>query len=359
MKNAFVKFAVPALLLPSCLSCGSKGNYQIFRLKEKEGASISSTFADYVNAHERLSEGKDSIYNATPATFPSSLDAELYRVEDLKETYLVHKKKVYLLGEGYAGQGAYEFALADYAGSYRLYFVYSYVRGLFTTSLGVYDFSFSSFRTIEYPSDKEFNGSVNQREMQFVLSEKNTLDLYQSQLNFEEEGELVPDVMVQEDLGSLKLRAYDQTPLEPMKDDFVARFDYGIHVKEKATLLWSSILPFFDPWNYGQSYLIAGDVINVKFHGEMIFLQSYPAQVVGNYYLVDVSFDLATIKEITVGEAKEMTLIDALGFYSDRVVNEDLSMLSLEDLSEEDVVYATFSKKNPDLISGLYSYKPR
>ena len=359
MKNALIKIVVPALLLPSCLAYGGKANYKLFGLKEKEGASISSTFARYVEKDPRLSLREDSIRNVTPEAFPSSLGAELYRVGYWNETYLVHKDKVFHLGSGASGNGAYNFALANRGGACTLYYIYSYSHGLYYSSVAAYDFSSSKLRAIEFPEEQDFQGLFAQRDMQFVISEKGNLDLYSTKPDYEEKGEQTPEYLLQEDLGSLKLSDSAPEEIEPAKGHFLVGYDYGFHVKEKASELWSWYVPFFDPADYGQGHLVAGDQIDVMYLGDMYFAQSYPGQVMGRYYLVDVSFDLAEVVEMSAKEAKEWPKYNfGYGNQTKYVVNEDRSFFELDSLFEESIVYATLAK-NADVICGLYSYNPR
>ncbi len=159
---------------------------------------------------------------------------------------------------------------------------------------------------------------------------------------------------------------------------FTVQYDYGQHVEDRATLLLSGTIPFFDPEEYGVSPLIAGEKVTVSYTGELRILESYPSQAVLDGVTIEKveKTDRAYITDCHCVDGK---LFDPLGNWfsnltkediPEYVIHEDSTFTPFDELAEGTKLYASYvlpeqenADVNPDMTrippTALYSYHPK
>ena len=123
---------------------------------------------------------------------------------------------------------------------------------------------------------------------------------------------------------------------------FTVRCDYGnVSAEGKVTLLLDGCSFFFDPSEYGIEKLIAGDVIALKYKGEMVVAESYPGQVFGIDKIISIQHYPANVHDFMfMGEADlSQSYID----YPEYVItDEDGSFIPLSEVESGTMLYCTF-----------------
>lgn len=164
---------------------------------------------------------------------------------------------------------------------------------------------------------------------------------------------------------------YSTIPDEEVKTNYLeVHFDYGVHIKDHATLLIDTCEFFFDPIDYNLETIIAGDLIEVSYIGDWYVLTSYPGQIVtSSFNVVEIKQHKASITElvVTLDEYGNKTLgaINELDFTSNMieaeyVVNKDGTFVPYKDLEVGTIVYGVNpASYNSFTIKYLYSYNPR
>lgn len=154
--------------------------------------------------------------------------------------------------------------------------------------------------------------------------------------------------------------------------DFAVSYDYGTVASGKATALLDSSNIFFelDDWNIDS--LIGGDVVTVRYKGEMRIQETYPSTVVTkDITLVSIFVTKAAVMELAVVEgeggapvlqAKNSALTPYFEADKIMIVNEDLtySELSASDIGK--TLWGSYRVKTGESqanISAVYSYCPR
>ena len=155
---------------------------------------------------------------------------------------------------------------------------------------------------------------------------------------------------------------------------YTAIYDYGTYDNGKAALLLEGTVPYFDFKDYGIDTVLAGDIIDVTYKGEMVVLESYPSTVIKkDIKITDVKITPAEIIKFEIvkpidEDDKKVDLVandDNFNFYILRgdivnVVNKDFTFKPYTELTEGTKVYATYQNTDDGpYICGLYSYKPR
>ena len=164
----------------------------------------------------------------------------------------------------------------------------------------------------------------------------------------------------------------DSTLPEVHSTTFTVMYDYGLHVQNRATMLLSGNMPFFNPskWNV-KTPLLAGDELTVHYTGEMFIQESYPGRV----YIVDGG----SIQRIEKTKAARLyplycqdgELYSADGFpitiTHEYVVNADGSCTKVSELPDGTKLYGSsveeFSCEDmefvaPQRYNAVYSYNP-
>ena len=155
---------------------------------------------------------------------------------------------------------------------------------------------------------------------------------------------------------------------------YTAIYDYGTYDNGKAALLLEGTVPYFDFKDYGIDTVLAGDIIEVTYKGEMVVLESYPSTVnKKDIKITDVKITPAEIIKFEIvkpidEDDKKVDLVatdDYFNFYIingdiKNVVNKDLTFKPYTELTAGTKVYATYQNTDDGpYICGLYSYKPR
>ena len=143
--------------------------------------------------------------------------------------------------------------------------------------------------------------------------------------------------------------------------------DYGVHVKDKVTLLLgSSIIPF-NKDKYNIDTLLVGDYVTISYTGEIYIEESYPERwSPGTYKIKDVAVMHGTVHEYEMlpdpGGDRSLanTKGESFNFGTKYVINEDGSFIEgLNDFPIGTKVYGIepphFSSKT---ILAFYSYNP-
>ena len=90
--------------------------------------------------------------------------------------------------------------------------------------------------------------------------------------------------------------------------------DYGLHVQDKATLLFGDMIIPFNYQDYNIDYLAAGDYVEVSYKGEWLIRETYPATVALDGEIVDVKVTHGRIFEFEVAEnpggGKSLRILD-------------------------------------------------
>ena len=154
--------------------------------------------------------------------------------------------------------------------------------------------------------------------------------------------------------------------------EFTARYDYGLHVENKATALLDDSEIFFDLKELNVDTLIGGDVITLKYTGELLIQESYPSKIQTNQMTVkNISLTKAVILEFEVVANAEGEPILCVkdgddsrfkSFANQYIINEDMSFGVLDESHIGKTVYGTYSAnaENEEIeIIALYSYRPR
>lgn len=86
------------------------------------------------------------------------------------------------------------------------------------------------------------------------------------------------------------------------KASFLANYDYGLHIENKATLLFGYGYLNFDYRKYiGDETIIAGDVLEVSYTGEIMIEESYPSNAfIENGELLGAKLHKASLVDFTV-----------------------------------------------------------
>ena len=147
-------------------------------------------------------------------------------------------------------------------------------------------------------------------------------------------------------------------------------FDYGFHLEDKASLLISWSLLFFNPLDYGISELIAGDVVTVTYYGELWILESYPSTVntdkmeIINVEVAEAIIVPYEIKNVTGGGTFPWTSNEDyqrdITFATENVVAEDYTFKHWEEYPARTIIYGTVptSGRTNEIIA-FYDYNPR
>ncbi len=114
----------------------SQGNYTIYNI-ENITPQISNTMQAYLNENSK-SFVADNIYDITPKELKRL--CEIYKESINGETYLVYKKKTYLLGTSFGGYGVTQFAYYRSLHHQRLYYIYSFGSGVHRSAIECFDF---------------------------------------------------------------------------------------------------------------------------------------------------------------------------------------------------------------------------
>ena len=154
--------------------------------------------------------------------------------------------------------------------------------------------------------------------------------------------------------------------------DFVVNYDYGNVMTDKATALIDSAHIFFDLDDWNIDSLIGGDVVTVRFSGNMRIQESYPATVVtAEMNIISIFVTKADIMELTVVEGEGgALLLEAKNssltpyFEADKImiINEDLTFRALDESDVGKTLWASYRVKTGEAqanISAIYSYCPR
>ena len=137
---------------------------------------------------------------------------------------------------------------------------------------------------------------------------------------------------------------------------YTAIYDYGTYDNGKAALLLEGTVPYFDFKDYGIDTVLAGDIIEVTYKGEMVVLESYPSTVnKKDIKITDVKNTPAEIIKFEIvkpmdEDDKKVDLVatdDNFNFYIlngdiKNVVNKDLTFKPYTELTAGTKVYATY-----------------
>lgn len=144
---------------------------------------------------------------------------------------------------------------------------------------------------------------------------------------------------------------------------FEVKYDYGLHITDKAAMLLNDSTLFFNLDDYNIDSLVAGDIVKVKHTGEAYLLLTYPSHV---------TFKDGEVKSIEVVEAEvqqfKMENRQLYDVYGVKITTTDLDYIINEDGSYKEVdkeygyslLYASYVMEGDEVkVKGLYSYNPR
>ena len=143
--------------------------------------------------------------------------------------------------------------------------------------------------------------------------------------------------------------------------------DYGLHVQDKATLLFGDMIIPFNHKDYNIDYLAAGDYVEVSYKGEWLIRETYPATVALDGEIVDVKVTHGRIFEFEVAEnpggGKSLRILDSSltpgNHLTTNCINRDGTFNYLTNYSVGTRIYginpASYNSRN---IIAFYSYNP-
>ena len=151
---------------------------------------------------------------------------------------------------------------------------------------------------------------------------------------------------------------------------FMAKYDYGFHRENKATILLDGIIPFFNPKNYGVNELVAGDVVEMEYYGEFLILEEYPASInLSAAEIVSINIEEADIYEfeiLAVPGSGDLDIVPldhnmySYRFETENVINKDGSYQNYRKLGYGKKIYGSIPKSRSSFtIMALYSYNPK
>ena len=145
-----------------------------------------------------------------------------------------------------------------------------------------------------------------------------------------------------------------------------ATYDYGMHIKDKATILLDYNRVFFNLKDYNIDKLVAGDEVIIKYSGDIYVQEMYPGNVVLTDAIIhSIEINKAEIIEFTLTEDKLVASDSKYDNYlvpeHRYVVNEDDSFQVYDELPIGSKVYGSSLSlyKNCICVDALYSFKPR
>jgi len=143
--------------------------------------------------------------------------------------------------------------------------------------------------------------------------------------------------------------------------------DYGLHVQDKATLLFGDMIIPFNYKDYNIDYLAAGDYVEVSYKGEWLIRETYPATVALDGEIVDVKVTHGRIFEFEVaqnpGGGKSLRILDSSitpgNYLTTNCINRDGTFDYLTNYPVGTRIYginpASYNSRN---IIAFYSYNP-
>ena len=143
--------------------------------------------------------------------------------------------------------------------------------------------------------------------------------------------------------------------------------DYGLHVQDKATLLFGDMIIPFNYKDYNIDYLAAGDYVEVSYKGEWLIRETYPATVALDGEIVDVKVTHGRIFEFEVAEnpggGKSLRILDSSitpgNYLTTNCINRDGTFDYLTNYPVGTRIYginpASYNSRN---IIAFYSYNP-
>ena len=143
--------------------------------------------------------------------------------------------------------------------------------------------------------------------------------------------------------------------------------DYGLHVQDKATLLFGDMIIPFNYKDYNIDYLAAGDYVEVSYKGEWLIRETYPATVALDGEIVDVKVTHGRIFEFEVAEnpggGKSLRILDSSitpgNHLTTNCINRDGTFDYLTNYPVGTRIYginpASYNSRN---IIAFYSYNP-
>jgi len=143
--------------------------------------------------------------------------------------------------------------------------------------------------------------------------------------------------------------------------------DYGLHVQDKATLLFGDMIIPFNYKDYNIDYLAAGDYVEVSYKGEWLIRETYSATVALDGEIVDVKVTHGRIFEFEVAEnpggGKSLRILDSSitpgNHLTTNCINRDGTFDYLTNYPVGTRIYginpASYNSRN---IIAFYSYNP-
>lgn len=143
--------------------------------------------------------------------------------------------------------------------------------------------------------------------------------------------------------------------------------DYGLHVQDKATLLFGDMIIPFNYKDYNIDYLAAGDYVEVSYKGEWLIRETYPATLALDGEIVDVKVTHGRIFEFEVAEnpggGKSLRILDSSitpgNHLTTNCINRDGTFDYLTNYPVGTRIYginpASYNSRN---IIAFYSYNP-
>lgn len=153
-----------------------------------------------------------------------------------------------------------------------------------------------------------------------------------------------------------------------------ARYDYGMHRPELATILYDSSTAFFSLPD-GIDAAIAGDVFTIEYSGQLLIQESHPSSVVFDGGKVEsvsmqkaklarLTYDPSTERFLLVGEESEeaITVAEHPDYY---ITDDEGHFEALTEVGEPLTLFASYSpvdgydEGNGYRFAGLYTSYPR
>ena len=143
--------------------------------------------------------------------------------------------------------------------------------------------------------------------------------------------------------------------------------DYGLHVQDKATLLFGDMIIPFNYKDYNIDYLAAGDYVEVSYKGEWLIRETYPATVALDGEIVDVKVTHCRIFEFEVAEnpggGKSLRILDSSitpgNYLTTNCINRDGTFDYLTNYPVGTRIYGINPASYNSLsVLAFYSYNP-
>ena len=150
--------------------------------------------------------------------------------------------------------------------------------------------------------------------------------------------------------------------------------DFGVHIKDRVTLLFGTALIPFNISEYGITELVAGDYLEVSFTGEYMEYQTYPSTIdmrkitVTNIKLYEASIAEYELTPIPGSDDLDLVPTEEYKYYTmitaKYVIKEDGGFVSKDEYLKTAEAGSKLYGANPAIVDSLnvnvlYTFNPR